>query len=274
MKKNLLIFCLIFLNTVYFSWGQVTDKQYNKSTNQDIVKLTYTSSPVSPYRMTESDTRSSATRASIYDYMNGITDYYSLYINLKDRSSVYVLDSTSQVRPLGWEDPNMNVTVMDSVLFAIKTPSNKTLKHEWVMHQTFYTEGNVGDIKWELTNEEKVIDGINSKKAIAKEDNYPTLTVWYTNDLPVSNGPSIYQGLPGLVVRAEDYSRTIELINIEYSNNVEEFKKVYDEKFEAFSKEKTKKKHYEIEPILIIKKGDLFKSSYEYFHKKPYKRSQ
>ena len=136
----------------------------------------------------------------------------------------------------------------------------------------FFTEGEVGDIEWELIGEEKIIDGLNCKKAVAKEDNYPMLTVWYTKDLPVSNGPSIYQGLPGLVVRAEDYSRTTELLNIEYTSDKKSFMSLYEANFEVFEKEKKRKKHYKQEPILIIKKGDLFKSSYEYFHKKPYKR--
>src|SRR5690606_7719329 len=118
--------------------------------------------------------------------LQGITDYYSLFINLKNRSSVYVLDSTVQVRPIGWEDPDIKASLADTVLFALKTPQNKTFKHEWIMNQTFYTEGKVGDISWELTNETKTIAGLKCTKALAKRDNYPMLTVWYTKDIPVS----------------------------------------------------------------------------------------
>lgn len=251
--------------------GQVEKKQSIQVKNKQIVKLTYTSSPISQYTMTESDMSSTPTKASIYDFMKGITDYYSLYINLEDRSSVYVLDSTVQVRPVGWENPNTRAALADTVLFTLKTPKNKTFKHEWVMNQTFFTEGKVGDIDWELTNEEKTIDGLKSFKAVAK--NYPMLTVWYTKDLPVSNGPSIYQGLPGLVVRAEDYFRTIQLLKIEYTDDMDGFRTLYKTKYDAFTKQKDRKKHYEIEPILLIKKGDLAKGNYEYFHKKPYKKT-
>lgn len=271
-KKNSSILLLILIGLFAISWGQVDNKQYRQTKSKQIIKLTYTSSPVSQYRMTESYMKSSPTRASVYDFMKGITDHYSLYINLKDRSSIYVLDSTEQVRPMGWESPNSRAALSDTVLFTLKTPKNITFKHEWVMNQTFYTEGKVGDIIWELTNEERVIDGLNCVKAISGKNNYPMLTVWYTKDLPVSNGPSIYQGLPGLVVRAEDYFRTIQLSKIEYTDDVSEFKKLYDSKYNVFTEEKNRKKHYDIEPILLIKKGDLARGSYEYFHKKPYKR--
>ena len=117
LKKHGFILFVLLISLVFVSWSQIENKQLE---NKKIIKLTYTSSPISQYRMTESDIRSTPTRASIYDYMKGITDYYSLYINLENRSSIYVLDSTVQLRPMGWENPGMNVTLMDSVFFTIK----------------------------------------------------------------------------------------------------------------------------------------------------------
>lgn len=236
--------------------------------NNQIVKVTYTSSPISQYKMTEYYMRSTLTKASVNAFMKGITDYYSLYINLKNRSSVYVLDSTVQVRPIGWESPKVTAALTDTVLFTLKSSDNHTYKHEWIMNQTFFSEGRVDDIKWELINEEKTIDGLRCLKAISKEK-YPMLTVWYTKELPVSNGPSVYQGLPGLVMWAEDYFRTIQLLKIEYTNNMDAFNKLYSAKYEAFAEEKKKGKHYDKEPLVLIKKGDLAKSYYDYFHAKP-----
>lgn len=223
--------------------------------NKPIAKATYTSTPISQYMMARNDLGGTATKASIFEFMQGITDYYSLYINLENRSSVYILDSTVQVRPRGWEDPGVKASLSDTVLFALKSPDNKTYKHEWIMNQTFFSEGQVGDMKWTLTNEERTIDGLNCSKAVA--ENYPLLTVWYTKDVPVSNGPSVYQGLPGLVVLAEDYFRTIQLLKIEYSDDEEAFNQRYNTKYEVFAKQKKIGKHYDKEPTLLIKKGDL-----------------
>lgn len=274
LKKYGLSFLFVLCSLLVLSWGPIEKKQNRQVKSKQIVKLTYTSSPISQYTMTKSDMSNTPTKASLYEFMKGITDYYSLYINLNDRSSVYVLDSTVQVRPLGWENKSIKAALADTVLFVLKTPTNKTFKHEWVMNQTFFSEGKVGDIEWELTKEEKTIDGLSCRKAVTKENSYPMLTVWYTKDLPLSTGPSIYQGLPGLVVRAEDYFRTTQLANIEYSDDVKGFRTLYEKKYNAFTKEKNRKKHFEIEPILLIKKGDLAKGNYEYFHNKPYRKTQ
>ncbi|MFV0249113.1 MAG: GLPGLI family protein [Tenacibaculum sp.] len=254
------LFLLFFLSMALYGKAQEQTK--------NIVKISYTSNPVSQYQMTEILMQSTATKASLYDFLKGITDYYSLYINLKDRSSVYVLDSTIHIKPRG--HANSRAALADSVLSTVKTAQGKTLKHEWIMEQTFFSEGKVGDIQWELSSKSKSIAGLNCFKAIAK--NFPMLTVWYTKDLPLSNGPSIYQGLPGLVIWAEDYTHTTQLLKITYSNDLEGFNKLYKTKHDRFQKEKQRGKHYDKEPVLMIKKGDLHKSVYKYFHKKPYKR--
>ncbi len=162
--------------------------------------------------------------------------------------------------------------VYQNLYFTLKSVQNKTFKHEWIMNKTFFSEGKVGDIKWVLTNEKKTIAGLNCLKAITKKGNYPMLTVWYTKEIPVSNGPSIYQGLPGLVVWSEDYFRTIQISDIKYNNDLEHFNKLYKTKYKTFEEQKKRRKYYDKEPILIIKKGDLANNNYEYHYGKPFKR--
>jgi len=237
-----------------------------------IVKVTYTSTPVSQHKTMERDLQSTPTKASWQEFMLGITDYYSLYINMEDRSSLYTLDSTVQIRPIGWEDTRTTAALADTVYFALKSADNRTYKYEWIMNQVFFSEGRVGDFKWKLLDEEKNINGLRCRKAVAT--NYPLLTAWYTKDIPVSNGPSAYQGLPGLVVWIEDFFRTIEVANIAYEDDVDLFNRKYGEKFTLFELRKKEKKVNSIkESLLMVKKGDLSISSYEYFQKKPYKKT-
>lgn len=262
MKTFVLKFFILLISNLVFNGA------YSQSEIKSVIKITYTSTPVSQYKMTEDNLKSSPNKASLYEFFNGITDHYSLYIKLEDRSSVYVLDSTSQIRPRGYE--RIRAALSDTVLFTIKSPKEKIFKHEWIMNQTFFSEGKVGDIEWKLKPEQRVIDGLECKKAIS--ENYPMLTVWYTKEIPVSNGPSIYQGLPGLIVYAEDYFRTIKLSKVEYLNNKNGFDKLYNLKMDKFNSEKTEGDQYIKEPILLIKKGDLAKGTYKFFHKKPYRR--
>lgn len=240
--------------------------------NKQIIKVTYTSTPISQYRMTENNMRSTATKASIYEFLRGITDYYSLYINLKERSSIYVLDSSIQVRPIGWENPKVIAALSDTVFFALKSAQNNTYKYEWIMNQIFYSEGRVGDINWKLTNEEKTIAGLRCLKAIGDDNKYPMLTVWYTKDIPVSSGPSIYQGLPGLVVWVEDFFRTIEILQIEYSDDETGFNQLYTAKYNLFTEQKKRGKYYDKESLVMVKKGELANSLYKYYYGKQYRR--
>lgn len=85
-----------------------------------------------------------------------------------------------------------------------KVEENRILK-EGV---TLYAEWE-NNIKWEITNEEKVIDGYKARKAVAKsfeidEDDdeyyYGNAIAWFTEDVPYSTGPGRYYGLPGLIL--------------------------------------------------------------------------
>ncbi len=57
--------------------------------------------------------------------------------------------------------------------------------------------------KWAFTNETKKIEGYTCKKAVGKYHN-KTITVWYTEEIPISEGPYTFKNLPGLVLEAYD----------------------------------------------------------------------
>jgi GLPGLI family protein len=58
-------------------------------------------------------------------------------------------------------------------------------------------------IKWTLINETKTISTYRCRKAIGKYRN-KNITAWYTEDIPISEGPYAFKGLPGLVIEAYD----------------------------------------------------------------------
>ncbi|AKK74424.1 hypothetical protein OK18_19020 [Chryseobacterium gallinarum] len=58
-------------------------------------------------------------------------------------------------------------------------------------------------INWKLLNETKVISTYKCRKAIGRYRNR-TITAWYTEEIPISEGPYTFKGLPGLVVEAYD----------------------------------------------------------------------
>ena len=58
-------------------------------------------------------------------------------------------------------------------------------------------------INWTLVNETKIISTYKCRKAIGRYRN-KNITAWYTEEIPISEGPYAFKGLPGLVVEAYD----------------------------------------------------------------------
>jgi len=153
MKKKYVGNLLFSITFLLFSLSTIAQSA------KKVLKVQYTSSPVSQYYITEDRIKSTPTMASSYTFREGIVDYYSLYINLEDQSSVYIRDSTTQKRPIGW-GKGVSAALLDTVFFALKSSENQTYKHEWIMNQIFFSEGKVGDIKWELQTEIKEFSGL------------------------------------------------------------------------------------------------------------------
>ncbi len=65
----------------------------------------------------------------------------------------------------------------------------------------FFEEDN--DFQWKITNDRIRLGGYQVQKATCrfKGRNY---TAWYSNDLPISDGPYKFKGLPGLILRISD----------------------------------------------------------------------
>ncbi len=92
---------------------------------------------------------------------------------------------------------------------------NKELKQVKRADNTYLIESKVSDRKWELTNETKYIDQYLCYKAItvnsyvslfSEEEVKAIITVWYTPEIPLSYGPTGYNGLPGLILEKSSAS--------------------------------------------------------------------
>ncbi len=102
--------------------------------------------------------------------------------------------------------------------------------------KTFLIADSLEMPQWELTEEQKNIgqykcykalwkqerttDKLNPKtgKFEPKKEDFIT-TVWYTLDIPVSNGPKMYYGLPGLILEVQYGKTTIACTEIVMNNS-------------------------------------------------------
>ncbi len=68
---------------------------------------------------------------------------------------------------------------------------------------TYYEYESDQNINWTLIDETKTISTYQCRKAVGKYRN-KHITAWYTEEVPISEGPYAFKGLPGLVVEAYD----------------------------------------------------------------------
>jgi GLPGLI family protein len=132
--------------------------------------------------------------------------------------------------------PSANSGVMVMVMggdgssdILYKNISQNRMAHKTeLMGKVFLIKDNLEAYDWKLTGEAKNIGNYSCYKAVyekeeediqidmidgeVKEEKVArkrTLVAWYTPDVPISNGPSNYGGLPGLILEVNDGDQTI-----------------------------------------------------------------
>jgi GLPGLI family protein len=87
-------------------------------------------------------------------------------------------------------------------------PEGKTTSTDFFTGTPYLYEELLVKVEWKLENGDLTVCGYKCKKASA------TLfgrkyTAWYTRDIPVSDGPWKFAGLPGLILKVEDDMRQV-----------------------------------------------------------------
>ena len=173
-----------------------------------------------------------ATTAFISDEFSNIRVYYKLTFQLDSTSesekkyeyiSLYLGENISKcasVRQLYWEDTLSQVVkkmveetgTIDGTSFNL--PHSK---FEWkifkykdrievfdnINAQDIYYPEKDADIDWQLHDEVKEISGYQCQKAIGHFAGREYIA-WFTREVPVSDGPYKFRGLPGLIVKIYD----------------------------------------------------------------------
>jgi GLPGLI family protein len=71
------------------------------------------------------------------------------------------------------------------------------------MQKQFLITGPPKARKWKIGTKQKQILGYNCMEASFRVDSATALVAWFAPQLPVSNGPSDYQGLPGMILQID-----------------------------------------------------------------------
>ncbi len=120
------------------------------------------------------------------------------------------------------------------------------------MQKQFLIQGPPTVRKWKIGTKQKEILGHKCMEANFRVDSVTTLVAWFTPEISNSNGPSDYQGLPGLILGIDinDGFRTITATDIKLDEVDTSLiiaptkgKEVTAEEFEKIRQEKMKEMH-------------------------------
>lgn len=129
----------------------------------------------------------------------------------------------------------------------IKNPENNELFYTMQIAEDFFYYNQKLDLfNWKLTDETRKIDDFNVQKATTTYAGREYIA-WFTQDVPVSDGPFKFNGLPGLILEIAD------------SQNHYSFKFASLEKLEPKQPFRIKLKNY-----IETTKEDMFKTRYRY----------
>ncbi len=117
------------------------------------------------------------------------------------------------------------------------------------MQKQFLIKGPPTPRRWKVGNKQKQILGYTCMDAHYRLDSVTTLVAWFTPQIPVSNGPADYQGLPGMILQIDvnDGHRTVTATEIQLDSvdttpivAPKKGKEVTGEEFNAIREEKMK----------------------------------
>lgn len=144
------------------------------------------------------------------------------------------------------EDRYANKTDLMGKIFLVK---DSLRKYDWKMTGETKNIGNYTCYKatYEREQESSSVTMVDGEMKESKKMETIVTTVWYTPDIPISNGPGDFWGLPGLILEVNDGRQTIVcseiILNPKEKVTITEptkGKKVNREKFGEISRKKSK----------------------------------
>ncbi|MDO4225651.1 MAG: GLPGLI family protein, partial [Bergeyella zoohelcum] len=193
----LLVSCLVFSQTIKFSgtlpigMSDYAEKVLDESRQNVYYKTTFIKNPKNPkatetitlLRIGEKFSRFSDANAVKYDSLMQVYVKEGK-VDAKGMTSLMALKAK-------WQG------VLVKNLKDNKVITQKKIK------ENFQYEEPQPTISWKIGSETKNIIGYACRKAVG-EYRGRKYTAWYAVDLPINNGPYIFQNLPGLVMELED----------------------------------------------------------------------
>jgi GLPGLI family protein len=130
-----------------------------------------------------------------------------------------------------WNDPHRPPSPRFLYQILKNYPYGKITTVDYVLPDNFKYQEDMQILKWEIIDESSIIKEYPVQKATA---NYAgrSWIAWFSPDIPISDGPYKFHGLPGLILKVHDtqHHYVFELISLE-EPDAEQFIKFPEKKY-------------------------------------------
>lgn len=171
-------------------------------------------------------------------HSKGLSYYYSTDDDISLFNEEYRNEIIEQIG-------DIKVTDFTSVVFK-DFKNNKMLHREYILRTAYVINSDIYDYKWEFIDKFKVISGFNCRLSKTTDRFGFEIFAWYTEEIPIPDGPLNYHKLPGLILEIHSDLFSIvfngmRIINSDSTNigfnekgeevGIQEFLDMYDEKY-------------------------------------------
>ena len=126
------------------------------------------------------------------------TEEASIYRNVADTGENDVVNESGG----GGRNFMMRMATPDDIVYN-DLENNKCIEQKDFFTRNFLIENDMENFRWKMTGNKKEIAGYMCMEAEVV-DSMKKTTAWFTPQIPVSSGPGIYTGLPGLILAIEE----------------------------------------------------------------------
>ncbi|MEH0007549.1 MAG: GLPGLI family protein [Flavobacteriales bacterium] len=141
-------------------------------------------------------------------------------------------------------DSHAEIIGEDDIIYRDQK-KRKFVRQTQFLSRNFLILDTLKNIGWTILSDTLKIGDYLCKKATANIEGAPK-TAWFTDEIPVNEGPEMYFGLPGLILRVETEDKVITANKISFVKGELSIdppvkgKEITAEKFKAIKKEKIK----------------------------------
>lgn len=122
------------------------------------------------------------------------TSYFNLLFNRNKSLYKPGRESPDKENQFFFERPSQ-----DNVVYS-DLDNEKSVSQKKVFEQIFLVQDSLRQIKWKITDENKVIAGFNCRRANAIIMDSIYVVAFYTDEILASSGPESFTGLPGMIL--------------------------------------------------------------------------